>query len=74
MSDKKAPAVGTLTLDTKSGRVGRVMDFKWSRVQLRPPQGGIEWDARPEDLRPLDPRDELSSRVAELNAHSRSKL
>ncbi|MER7153193.1 hypothetical protein [Streptomyces lydicus] len=74
MSDKKAPAVGTLTLDTRSGRVGRVMDFKWSHVQLRPPQGGIEWAARPEDLRPLNPRDDLSARVAELNAHSRSGL
>ncbi|MFF7410946.1 hypothetical protein [Streptomyces lydicus] len=74
MSDKKAPAVGTLTLDTRSGRVGRVMDFKWSHVQLRPPQGGIEWDARAEDLRPLNPRDDLSARVAELNTHSRSGL
>ncbi|MEV5480951.1 MULTISPECIES: hypothetical protein [Streptomyces] len=74
MSDKKALAVGTLTLDTRSGRVGRVTDFKWSQVQLRPPHGGIEWDARPEDLRPLGSCDDLSSRVAELNAHSRSGL
>ncbi|QIY57305.1 hypothetical protein HEP86_25785 [Streptomyces sp. RPA4-5] len=74
MSDKKAPAVGTLTLDTRSGRVGRVMDVMWSHVQLRPPQGGIEWDARPQDLRALGSRDDLSSRVAELNAHSRSGL
>ncbi|MCL7494853.1 hypothetical protein OG530_25610 [Streptomyces decoyicus] len=74
MSDKKAPAVGTLTLDTRSGRVGRVMDFEGPHVQLRPPQGGIEWDARPEDLRPLGSCDDLSSRVAERNAHSRSGL
>ncbi|MCW7989914.1 hypothetical protein XF35_32855 [Streptomyces platensis subsp. clarensis] len=74
MSDKKAPAVGTLTLDTRSGRVGRVMDVMWSHVQLRPPQGGIEWDAHPEDLRALGSCDDLSSRVAELNAHSRSGL
>lgn len=74
MSDKKAPALGTLTLDTRSGRVGRVMDFEGPHVQLRPPQGGIEWDAQLEDLRPLNPRDNLSARVAELNAHSRSGL
>lgn len=60
MSDKKAPAVGTLTLDTKSGRVDRVMDVMWSHVQLRPPQGGIEWDARPEDLRVLGSCDDLA--------------
>lgn len=74
MSDKNAPAVGTLTLDTRSGRVGRVMDVMWSHVQLRPPQGGIEWDARPEDLRALGSCEDLSSRVAQLNAHSRSGL
>ncbi|MCL6297605.1 hypothetical protein [Streptomyces kronopolitis] len=74
MSDKKAPAVGTLTLDTRSGRVGRVMDFEGPHVQLRPPQGGIEWDARLEDLQPLNPRDNLSARLAELNAQSRSGL
>ncbi|QEV54405.1 hypothetical protein CP981_24750 [Streptomyces platensis] len=74
MSDKNAPAVGTLTLDTRSGRVGRVMDVMWSHVQLRPPQGGIEWGARPEDLRALGSCDDLSSRVAQLNAHSRSGL
>ncbi|MEJ8650253.1 hypothetical protein WKI65_19655 [Streptomyces sp. MS1.AVA.3] len=74
MSDKKAPAVGTLTLDTRSGRVGRVMEFRGPDVQLRPPQGGVEWDARPEDLRPLDTCERLSARVAEINARSRSGL
>ncbi|MFJ6746957.1 hypothetical protein ACIQNI_01995 [Streptomyces sp. NPDC091266] len=74
MSDKEAPVVGTLTLDTRSGRVGRVMDFRWSHVQLRPPEGGTEWDARPEDLRSLDSLERLSARVAEINARSRSAL
>ncbi|MEU4682341.1 hypothetical protein [Streptomyces xinghaiensis] len=74
MSDKGAPEVGTLTLDVKSGRVGRVMDHLGSRVQLRPPSGGIEWDARPEDLRPVDTSELLAARVAERNANSGGRL
>ncbi|MFI9309145.1 hypothetical protein [Streptomyces triculaminicus] len=46
------PAVGELVWDAARKRVGEVMDHRWSRYQLRPPGGGIEWHAEPGDVRP----------------------
>ncbi|WP_446750441.1 hypothetical protein [Streptomyces sp. AC1-42T] len=43
-------------------------------LQLRPLGGGREWDADPDRLRPLDPAELLSARVAEANARSRTGL
>lgn len=48
-----APAVGELVWDTAAKRLGQVMDDKWSRYQLRPPGGGIEWNAAPSDVHPI---------------------
>ena len=62
------PAVGSLVLDAKQDRVGVVMDRQGGRVYLRPPQGGREWEAAPEDVRPARAGDELRARVAEINA------
>ncbi|MEU4211253.1 hypothetical protein AB0F13_14870 [Streptomyces sp. NPDC026206] len=45
-----APARGELVWDTTTNRVGEVMDNRWSRCQLRPPAGGTEWHAAPENL------------------------
>ncbi|MGP3999601.1 hypothetical protein [Streptomyces sp. 8N706] len=74
MSDKGAPEVGTLALDAKSGRVGRVMDRQGPYVQLRPPQGGTEWEALAADVRRADANEQLRARVAEINANSRGLL
>ncbi|WP_329019144.1 hypothetical protein [Streptomyces sp. NBC_00690] len=70
MSDKTAPEVGTLALDSKTNRVGRVMGHVGTHVQLRRPEGGIEWDARPEDVRTVEASEYLRLRVAERNATS----
>jgi hypothetical protein len=45
--------VGTLALDTSRGKVGEVMDHVGSYVQMRPKDGGREWDARPENVQPI---------------------
>ncbi|MFF3763738.1 hypothetical protein ACFYYR_06555 [Streptomyces sp. NPDC001922] len=45
--------VGELALDAKRGRVGIVMDAQGGRVFLRRPEGGREWEAPPEDVRPV---------------------
>jgi hypothetical protein len=52
VSAEPRPAVGELALDTSTGRVGQVMDHMHGRVQLRPAEGGCEWEAQPEAVRP----------------------
>jgi hypothetical protein len=69
--EEGTPDVGSLVLDAKRDRVGVVMDRQGGRVYLRPPQGGREWEAAPEDVRPAKARDELRARVAEINAAGR---
>ncbi|MFB1046852.1 hypothetical protein [Streptomyces chrestomyceticus] len=53
--NKDHPAVGCLAYDTDQQRVGQVMGHVGAYVQLRPPGGGREWDARPEALRAPTP-------------------
>ncbi|MGH3309842.1 MAG: hypothetical protein ACRDP3_04555 [Streptomyces sp.] len=65
------PPFGAFAVDTRSGRVGRVMGAEGPYVQLRPLAGGKEWDVPPEHLRVALVMEELSARVAELNRQSR---
>ncbi|MCF3100116.1 hypothetical protein IPZ58_00740 [Streptomyces roseoverticillatus] len=58
-------------VDTRTNRLGQVMDLHAGRVQLRPPQGGVEWDCPPEHTRPASEAEALRARVARLNAVSR---
>ncbi|WP_229890894.1 hypothetical protein [Streptomyces mashuensis] len=46
---------GTLAIDTRTGRLGQVMDHHAGYVQLRPPRGGIEWNCPPDKARPVRP-------------------
>ncbi|MBT2387905.1 hypothetical protein J7E87_00340 [Streptomyces sp. ISL-1] len=68
------PGVGELAKDTASGRVGVVMGEIGGRVQMRPMQGGIEWDAMPDKVVALSAREELSERLAVKNNNSRVGL
>ncbi|WP_030777404.1 hypothetical protein [Streptomyces sp. NRRL S-920] len=43
---------GAMVIDTARQRLGRVMDHLGTRLQLRPPNGGREWDADPAYVRP----------------------
>ena len=65
------PRVGTMVWDTALDRMGRVMDQEDTCLYLRPPGGGTEWQARPEDVEPLSVSETLSPRVAEANRRSR---
>ncbi|WP_406401502.1 hypothetical protein OH805_20770 [Streptomyces sp. NBC_00879] len=65
------PGIGELGRDTASGRVGVVMGEIGGRVQMRPVQGGIEWDAMPDNVVALRAREELSARLAVKNHNSR---
>lgn len=64
------PRVGDTVRDAK-GRVGRVMGDVGGRYQLRPLNGGLEWDANGDDLTPAIQSDALSGAVAEANSLSR---
>ncbi|WP_258534343.1 hypothetical protein [Streptomyces sp. PT12] len=65
------PEVGTMVRDTTRDTVGRVMAHLHGTLWLRPPGGGQEWTARPQDVLPLSASESLSSRVAELNRRAR---
>jgi hypothetical protein len=42
-----------------------------SYIQLRGIQGGKEWDVKPDNIRPLTAREELSARLSVQSAASR---
>jgi hypothetical protein len=62
--------LGALVRDTERNRVGEVRALLAGRVYLRPPGGGLEWDAHPDNLEPADAHDQLSFRVRQLNLES----
>ncbi|MET8827074.1 hypothetical protein ABZX40_05890 [Streptomyces sp. NPDC004610] len=65
--------LGTLVKDIDRDLVGVVMGHYGSdRVQLRPINGGTEWDAF--TVSPLTAREELRVRNAARNAASRQRL
>ena len=67
------PSLGDTVEDTGTRRTGRVMGFEGPYVQVRPVGGGREWDARPENLRPVTDAQALRSAVAVANARSRGE-
>lgn len=58
---------GKAVKDTSTGRVGRVMGHEGPRYQLRPLNGGREWEAEPAALVLATPSEVLSARVAIAN-------
>ncbi|WP_434091122.1 hypothetical protein [Streptomyces flaveus] len=66
------PRLGDTVEDTSTGKIGRVMGFVGSYVQLRPVGGGREWDARPDNLRAALLTQALSAGLAQVNAQSRT--
>lgn len=66
------PQTGDLVWDETARKVGRVMDRIGTRWHLRPPGGGLEWDARG-PLRPATASEKLSAGVALANARSRGE-
>jgi hypothetical protein len=58
------PRVGARVRDAANGRVGEYHGQLGSRWVLRPPGGGLEWTAKPEDVQPAG----SSAWVRALNA------
>ncbi|MGN5382397.1 MULTISPECIES: hypothetical protein [Streptomyces] len=68
------PGIGELAKDTASGRIGVVMGEIGARVQIRPIGGGVEWDARPDNVVAPTAREELSARLAIKDGNRRGRL
>ncbi|MDQ0848031.1 hypothetical protein QFZ68_007794 [Streptomyces sp. V1I6] len=66
--------IGDVAKDVATGRVGVIMGTAGGRVQMRPVQGGIEWDAMPDKVTKLRAREELRARLAVRNGNSRFGL
>lgn len=62
---------GEYVIDSRDGRIGRVMGREGPYVQLRPPGGGREWDCPSEVLRHVPPPVLLRARVRERNRQGR---
>ncbi|MEU9570913.1 hypothetical protein AB0D62_13635 [Streptomyces massasporeus] len=64
--------LNSLAVDMARGdKIGYVMGHVGPYVQLRPPGGGMEWDADPERVRPATDTEALRARVTELNRAER---
>lgn len=66
-----ALGIGTLAVDTARQRLGRVMGHYGAYLQLRPPAGGLEWDARPESVRPAREDEIVHVRIEEAGRVAR---
>lgn len=67
MADVDQAGLGMLMVDKRNGRAGMIMGREGPYFQLRPPQGGREWDVPPEALRRPTQAEELSAKVAVAN-------
>ncbi|MFJ6573122.1 hypothetical protein ACIQNU_37510 [Streptomyces sp. NPDC091292] len=63
-------SVGAIAYDARAKRVGVVMDDYGTHYVLRPPRGGIEWDASRADVRPATAADRLRPALTEVNERS----
>jgi hypothetical protein len=68
------PSIGSYVVDTRTGRVGRVMGHEGPYVQLRPLHGGREWDCPPHAVRAATAAERLRAATAYANARSRGEV
>ncbi|WP_369216622.1 hypothetical protein [Streptomyces flavofungini] len=61
---REEPTIGALVVDEARQRLGRVMAHVGTRIALRPPGGGREWDADPAYIRLAREDEILRSRMA----------
>ncbi|WP_221348382.1 hypothetical protein [Streptomyces beigongshangae] len=58
-------------IDVRDGRVGQVMGREGGYVQLRPVEGGLEWDCPPEAVGEATVAEVLLARVRRINQEGR---
>ncbi|MFG3294591.1 hypothetical protein ACGF3G_38030 [Streptomyces sp. NPDC048179] len=66
------PPLGTYVTDVRDGRIGEVRGHVGGRVQVRPVDGGREWDCPAESLEPAPPEEVLRAQVRRANGVSGS--
>ncbi|HEY8978546.1 MAG TPA: hypothetical protein VIU15_03055 [Streptomyces sp.] len=65
------PEIGALFLDVSQDRIGEYRGEWAGRWALRPLMGGLEWEARPGDVRPVTAEQALRAKVEAANRRSR---
>lgn len=65
------PPRGAYVIDTRTDRVGQVMDHTGDFVHLRPPGGGKEWECPVTSLQITTLRAYLRAHVTDVNNHRR---
>ncbi|MFF7982208.1 hypothetical protein ACFZDK_24285 [Streptomyces sp. NPDC007901] len=65
------PPLGTYVTDRRDGRIGEVRGHVGGSVQVRPVDGGREWDCPPQSLEPASPDEVLRAQVRRANGVSR---
>ncbi|MEU5306756.1 hypothetical protein ACH4YO_41345 [Streptomyces noursei] len=68
-----APGAGAYVVDTRDGRVGRVVGREGPRLRLRPVGGGREWECAPEVARCATAGERLRAETRYANARSRGE-
>ncbi len=69
--NREIPPRGAYVIDTRTDRVGQVMDHTGDFVHLRPPGGGCEWECPAASLQVTTLRAYLRARVSEVNNRRR---
>lgn len=69
-TSQEPPKVGDYVMDTRRKCVGVLMDRVGARYQLRPPEGGREWDADPSAVRLATTEERLRHGVKVTNNRS----
>ncbi|GAA3049911.1 hypothetical protein GCM10020000_33240 [Streptomyces olivoverticillatus] len=62
---------GTFVVDMQLDKLGQVMGHVGPRLQLRPPVGGLEWEAVPEVVRAATGAEQLRAKVKVVNSRGR---
>ncbi|MBZ4321099.1 hypothetical protein [Streptomyces huiliensis] len=65
------PAIGSYVADIERNKIGQVMAGDQDLIQLRPVDGGLEWDAKPNTVRPATLEEVLSAKVKAANNRPR---
>lgn len=68
------PPIGSYVVDTRTGRVGRLMGEAGPFLSLRPVGGGLEWECAPDRVRPATAAERISATTAYVNARSRGDV
>ncbi|MFF7295294.1 hypothetical protein [Streptomyces sp. NPDC008265] len=68
------PQRGDLVKVKSRGQLGTLMGCDWGMFQVRPVEGGIEWDVARDDVEKPTDQERISAGVRRANALSQERL